>query len=94
MFRGNYKPKNDVGQPILYSRNDVVVYQGKVYECVDTTIDSPLQNLSKWKITATSQPVISDNPPLKPIENQIWISTSGRQYVYYKDVNGYQWIET
>ena len=70
MFRGNYKSKNDVGQPILYSRGDVVINQGKVYECLDSTVESPTQSPSKWKVTGVDHPITGSNPPIKPIENQ------------------------
>jgi hypothetical protein len=94
MFRGNYKSKNEVGQPILYAKGDVVIDQGKAYECLETTVDSPIQSPFKWKVTGLAHPQTSANPPLKPIENQSWLDTSGKQYIYYKDSNGSQWIET
>jgi hypothetical protein len=94
MFRGKYKTKDEYGQPILYSRGDVVLDQGKVYQCTETTVYSPLQNPNQWKITGVDHPLTGSNPPIKPIENQTWISDSGNQYIYYKDGNGFQWIET
>jgi len=94
MFRGKYKSKNVFGDNILYSRGDVILDQGKVYECVETTSGSPIQFPKKWKITAISNPFQGPTPPINPIENQIWISDSGVQYIYFKDPNGYQWIET
>lgn len=94
MFKGQYKPRNNTGQPILYSRGDVVLNQGRVYECLQTTVESPLQSPASWKATGTDHPITSSSPPLKPIENQTWISTSGKQYIYFKDSNGSQWIQT
>jgi hypothetical protein len=94
MFRGNYKPKDDSGQPVLYSRGDIVIEQGKVYECSESTVESPIQSPTKWKITGLDHPKTKSTPPIKPIENQTWISTDGKQYIYYKDSNGSQWIET
>lgn len=94
MFKGQYKSKSENGQPVLYSKGDVVIEQGKVYECLETTIESPLQSSIKWKITGLDHPITKSSPPIKPIENQTWLSTDGKQYIYYKDLNGSQWIET
>jgi hypothetical protein len=94
MFRGNYKPKDASGNPILYSRGDVVLDQGKVFQCTQTTSGSPILFPERWKVTAVSNPFHGPNPPISPIENQIWVSDSGVQYIYFKDPNGYQWVET
>jgi hypothetical protein len=93
MFRGNYKPVDSLGAPLLYSKGDDILYQGKIYSCTSTTTLSPTQSPESWNVTGVSNVFTSDQPPIKPIENQTWVSTSGRQYVYYKDDNGYQWIE-
>jgi hypothetical protein len=94
MFRGKYKTKNQYGQPIFYQKGDAVLDQGKVYSCLVSTNFSPLQQPTSWKITDISNPYGGANSPINPIENQIWISDSGISYIYYKDSNGYQWIET
>lgn len=94
MFRGKYQAKTSNGSPIYYAKGDLVVYQGKVYECLSNTEQSPLQKPDSWKYSYTTEPHQSDNPPLNPKENQIWVSGNGRTFIYYKDVDGFQWIET
>ena len=93
MFRGQYTPQNSSGTPFVYSKGDDVLFQGKIYSCSYTTSLSPIQEPKSWKITGLSENYSGSNPPLNPIENQIWISDSGKEYVYYKDSDGYQWIE-
>lgn len=94
MFKGKYKSKNQYGQPILYQKGDVILNQGKLFECLVTTNFSPLQEPKSWLMTNSSNAYSGSSPPLNPIENQLWISDSGIQYVYYKDTDGYQWIAT
>ena len=94
MFKGKYKIKDEYGNPVFYQRGDVVLDQGKVFSCTESTNFSPLQQPNNWMITNISNPFNGTNPPLNPVENQIWISDSGIQYVYFKDSNGYQWIQT
>jgi hypothetical protein len=94
MFRGKYKSKDEYGKPILYQRGDIILDQGKIYVCEKTTNLSPIQEKVSWKFSAVSNPFKGTNPPLNPVENQLWISDSGVQYVYYKDSDGYQWIST
>ena len=94
MFRGKYKTKDQYGQPIFYQKGDVVLDQGKVFSCKISTNFSPFQQPESWNVTAISNPFHGVNPPLNPIENQIWVADTGIQYIYFKDSNGYQWIET
>jgi hypothetical protein len=93
MFRGKYKSVDSLGSPILYSKGDGILYQGKIYNCLNTTTSSPTQSPENWNVTGISNLYASEEAPIKPIENQMWVSPAGRQYVYYKDADGYQWIE-
>jgi hypothetical protein len=93
MFRGNYKLKNSNGTNINYSNGDVILYQGKVYQCLNSTAKSPLQQPKNWKYTGNTEQFISENPPLNPKLGQIWIK-DGTSYVWYEDKNSSQWVET
>jgi hypothetical protein len=92
MFRGQYKFNNAVGVPCTYSRNDVVVYQGKVYKNKNTTQKSPLQSPNDWTYVNLSQPYKGTNAPANAKENQLWIADTGVMYIYFYDGNSYQWI--
>ncbi len=94
MFKGSYKPKNDNGKPLTYSKGDVVLHQGKFYECFLQTQKSPLQTPKNWFYVGMTQNTISDMPPVDPKEGQIWVSTDGTSYIWYKDPNGFQWVQT
>lgn len=94
MFKGQFKFRNTSGKPITYSGGDVVVYQGKVYECIKITQKSPLQKPENWKYVNMTENFISDNPPLNPKEGQIWTSTNGVSYTWFVDENSSQWIQT
>ena len=93
MYRGTFKYKNPNGSTVTYNVNDVVMYQGRQYLCLESTQSSPLQTPDNWKYTGISENFMSDTPPINPKENQTWISTSGRSYIWYKDENGFQWVE-
>jgi hypothetical protein len=94
MFRGKIKLKNNQGQPVFYSRGDIVLDQGRVYSCQESTIQTPLQAPKKWKLTELNSPYQGNIPPKKPIKNQMWVADNGRTYVWYSDDNSSQWIET
>jgi hypothetical protein len=93
MYKGQFKFKNTNGSQINYNSGDIVVEQGRAYSCVKPTYKSPLQAPTKWAFTGLTEVFNSVNPPIKPVENQIWVSGDGRQYIWYKDPNGFQWIE-
>lgn len=94
MFKGAFKTKNSAGQPITYSIGDVVLYQGKLYECRIPTTKTPFQEPLTWSFTGNTEQVQSENPPLKPRSGQVWVSSNGRSYVWFEDSDGSQWIET
>jgi hypothetical protein len=94
MFRGNYKFKTANGSPVYYDKGDIIINQGKVYECTLKTSQSPRQNPSKWNTTGLAEPYQGENPPVNPIENQLWVSGSGITYIWFKDSDGFQWIQT
>jgi hypothetical protein len=93
MFRGPYKSKDNNGAPITYMKGDVVLYQGKVYQCKNQIHKTPLQSPKSWKYIGITENFISETPPVDPKEGQKWISGNGTEYVWYKDGNSFQWIE-
>jgi hypothetical protein len=94
MFKGQFKFKNSNGTSLIYKKGDVVVDQGRMYQCSRTTQKSPQQDKYSWFNTGLSEPYKGTNPPINPVENQLWINDSGVMYVWFKDSNGYQWIST
>lgn len=93
MFKGNFKFKNASGFPITYSKNDVVLYHGKVYRSKKTTQKCPQDNLT-WEFVSLTEPYYGSLPPINPKQNQIWLSDSGKMYSYTYDGSSYQWVET
>jgi len=93
MYRGIFQFKNTSGVPVTYNVNDFVLFQGRQYMCLETTQQSPLQNPDTWKYTGINEPYTNANPPVNPKENQTWISTDGKSYIWLKDPNGFQWVE-
>jgi hypothetical protein len=94
MFRGNFKLKNSAGKPVTYSNGDVVIYQGKMYQCRGETQKTPFQQPLNWQFTGSTETVVSVDPPLNPKTGQVWVSNSGRSYVWFDDQDGSQWVET
>jgi len=93
MFRGKFKSKTDRGTNVLYNINDVVLEQGSLYKCVNPSSVSPVKDKNKWVSIGLSEVYKGTLPPVSPIENQMWISNSGVMYIWYRDDNGFQWIE-
>lgn len=94
MFKGQYKFATSTGFPVTYSKSDVVVYQGKIYQALNATQKNPLESPENWSFVRVTEPIIGSQPPILPKENQIWVSDTGNEYIYYFDGNSYQWIET
>ena len=94
MFRGYFQLKNSTGKPITYGNGDVVIYQGKMYQCTTETQKTPFQAPLNWKFTGVTEMVQSNDPPLNPRVGQMWGSSDGKFYVWFEDSDGSQWIET
>jgi hypothetical protein len=92
MYKGNFKFKNSNGSKIRYLRGDLVVDQGRVYSCLKTTTNSPIQDKKSWSPTGLVEPYYGSEPPVNPIQNQLWIDENGKSYTWFKDTNGFQWV--
>jgi hypothetical protein len=93
MFRGQFKFKSANGSSLTYNLGDVVIDQGRAYECKKATTKSPIQDPISWSLTGMTEPYKGDSPPVSPVENQMWMSSSGILYMWFKDSNGFQWIQ-
>ena len=89
----SYTSKNVNGSVITYNRGDTVTNQGRFYKCLKPTTQSPLQNKSNWAFTGTTEIYKNSLPPIKPLENQLWLADTGVLYTWYKDSNGFQWVQ-
>jgi len=88
-----YTSKNANGSIITYNRGDNVTSQGRFYKCLKTTTLSPLQDKSNWAFTGMSETFKGSVPPIKPLENQLWMADTGVLYIWYKDISGFQWVQ-
>jgi hypothetical protein len=94
MFRGEFKFKTYNGKNQYYFPGEIVFYQGKLYECLKTTTNSPEQSKLFWKYSGNTEIFYGSNPPINPVEGQEWVTPSGSKYIWYNDGNSFQWIET
>lgn len=94
MFKGQFKSLKPNGTPNFYTKGDVVLDQGRVYTCLSNTTQSPLQNPESWSLSGLSEVYSGSTPPINPVENQSWLGDNGRLYIWLKDSNGYQWVQT
>jgi hypothetical protein len=92
MFRGQFKFKTSNGSKKSYNIGDIVIDQGRIYECKKATLKSPLQDRLSWSQAGMSEVYKGVNPPVNPIENQLWMNSNGNMYIWYKDTDGFQWI--
>jgi len=88
-----YTFKSVNGSRITYNRGDNVTSQGRFYKCLKATNQSPLQDKSKWSLTGMSETFKGSVPPIKPLENQLWMADTGVLYIWYKDTSGFQWVQ-
>jgi hypothetical protein len=88
-----YTFKSVNGSRITYNRGDNVTSQGRFYKCLKPTTQSPLQNKSNWALTGMSETFKGSVPPIKPLENQLWMADTGKLYIWYKDISGFQWVQ-
>jgi hypothetical protein len=88
-----YTAKSVNGSVITYNRGDNVTSQGRFYKCLKSTNQSPLQNKSNWAFTGMSETFKGSVPPIKPLENQLWMADTGKLYIWYKDISGFQWVQ-
>ena len=93
MFKGYFQFKNPSGSPYTYSIGDVVLFQGKLYECLNVTQRSPLQSPTSWKLTQTTEPYQGQTPPLLPEENQFWLDGNDVLYIRKETGTGFVWQE-
>lgn len=91
MFKGKFKFKSPSGTPYTYSIGDVVIFEGKVYECLFVTQRSPFQSPENWKQTHLTEPYQSAEPPVLPEENQFWFDETNLLYIRGKTTNGFEW---
>jgi hypothetical protein len=92
MFKGSYKQKSMDGTVITYKKGDTVLFHGKLYEAVNNTSYSPIQQKSDWFYKGITEIYSNDNPPLNPKEGQIWIQNE-KEYTYYYDGSNYSWVQ-
>lgn len=92
MFRGQFKFNSSQGNKYTYTKGDVVIYEGKLYQSKATTKKSPLQYPSNWTFLNVGEPYRGTYPPANAKENQIWINDDGNKYIYFYDGDTYQWI--
>ena len=88
-----YTFKSVNGSRITYNRGDNVTSQGRFYKCLKATTQSPLQDKSNWAVTGMTEPFKGSVPPIKPLENQLWVADTGVIYIWYKDISGFQWVQ-
>jgi hypothetical protein len=88
-----YTFKSVNGSPITYNRGDNVTSQGRFYKCLKATNKSPFQSKANWAFTGMSETFKGSVPPIKPLENQLWMADTGVLYIWYKDISGFQWVQ-
>ena len=95
MFKGEYKKLKTNGSVNVYSPNDIVSYQGKLYLYNKASVNSPSEDPAAWIFTGDVIPFSSTVAPLNPVVGQMWINTNTAiTYIYMYDGNSYQWVAT
>jgi hypothetical protein len=93
MFNKNFKLRTTQGTPVLYQSGIQVIFEGKVYNCLNSTSKTPFQEPASWSFNGLTEAYYSDSPPLKPVANQVWINSTGVMYTYIDDGNSNQWVQ-
>jgi len=93
MFRRQFQFKQTNASNAVYNIGDIVINQGRAYECKKITSSTPLQDEKSWRFTGLLETFKGTNPPVKPVANQLWLSDSGTLYIWYGDQDGFQWVQ-
>jgi len=93
MYNKTFKFKNTQATPFVYRKGNQVVFEGKVYTCIQETSKTPFQNPNAWQFNNITETYYGDTAPLKPYPNQIWVSSTGIMYTYINDGNSSQWVQ-
>lgn len=93
----NYREYDSRGYAILYNVGDVVIYEGKRYECLAIHKNKqPKTNGFYWRQLTGSYDEFhySDTVPISANVGDRWIdSSTGKLYTYIEDTTGFHWVE-
>lgn len=98
-FTGEFKIRDDFGEPRVYDAGDVIVFRGKQYIATRRTSGySPLHgDKGGWKKITLSTGMKftnSETEPEVPNEGDHWFDSSvGKLFIYLTDKDTSQWIE-
>ena len=80
-FRGEFASVSDTGQNFLYSRGDVVLFEGKAF-------------IATTAISGLSPDLSRSSAPPDPQVGDSWVnSVTGKKYSYFDDGDTKQWVE-
>ena len=97
-FRGTFNVKQPNGELTLYEMGDVIEFQGCQYIATSAISGfSPIHTKSGWVKFNSNRSMNftkSDTPPEIAYEGDHWHdSSSGKLFIYIKDVDTEQWVE-
>jgi len=93
-FRGEFASVSDTGQNFLYSRGDVVLFEGKAF-IATTAISGLSPDLSSdWIPWGSERISFRSSAPPDPQVGDSWVnSVTGKKYSYFDDGDTKQWVE-
>ena len=98
-FVGDFEPRDNAGNPRVYSEGDVVFFQNKQYVATRQTSGfSPLHGEKRgWKVMQSKGTMTFTNSETEPEianEGDHWFdSSNGKLFIYIEDKDTKQWIE-
>jgi hypothetical protein len=93
MVIDKYQEKNQNGRRLVYKKGSTVLHNGVVYVCVRRTENSPQKEPKAWLNTGFLEPYEGNTPPVKPLENQLWINNREEVFIWKKEFGNYGWVK-
>jgi len=93
-YRGEYVPSYPSGEPSSYEKNDVVLYEGKLFVANAFIVGQTPDTNSSWLPWGNSRVSFRNVEPPDPKVGDKWInSATGKFYTFMDDGDTKQWVE-
>lgn len=93
-FRGEFASVSDTGQKFLYSRGDVVLFEGKAFIAAAAISGLSPDLSSDWIPWGSERISFRSTAPPDPQVGDSWVnSATGKRYSYFGDGDTKQWVE-
>lgn len=93
-FRGNYVPTFSSGEPSVYQKKDLVLFEGKLFLANGRIVGQSPDTNANWIPWGNSRVSFRDTEPPDPKVGDTWIiPATGKFYTFIDDTDSKLWVE-